>query len=388
MLGNFTYDNPTRIHFGPDAMEALAGELAAYGPVVQLVYGGGSIKKNGIYDQVIEALAAAGKTVVEDAGVMPNPTVEKLNEGIEIGRNAGVDLILAVGGGSVIDYAKAVSVSIHCDADPWQHYFVDFADPTCEIVPVGSVLTMVGTGSEMNGGSVITNHATHTKVGHVFGPNVNPRFSILNPTYTLTLPAYQMVSGIYDAMNHVMEQYFSGDDDNTSDYLAEGLMRSLVHSGSIAVADPQDYEARSNIMWDATLALNTLISRGKPTDWMVHMIAQGIAGHTNSTHGHTLAAVSLPYYRRVAAAAPAKFARFSHVVFDIDAAGKTDEQLAGEGLEALAAWMDELGLARNLTELGATPEMVEDLTDSVIQMDGGYLDINRQLIVDVITESL
>lgn len=388
MLGNFTYDNPTRVHFGPDAMDALVGELKQYGPVVQLVYGGGSIKANGIYDQVIAALEAAGKTVVEDAGVMPNPTYEKLLEGVKIGREANVDFILAVGGGSVIDYAKAVSVSIHCDADPWQRYFVDFAEPTCKIVPVGSVLTMVGTGSEMNGGSVITNHEAHIKCGHIFGPEVFPRFSILNPNFTLTLPAYQMVSGIYDAFNHTMEQYMSGSDDNTSDYLSEGIMRSLVVAGRAAVADPSDYEARSNIMWSATLALNTLIAKGKSCDWMVHMLGQGIAAYTDATHGHTLSAVSLPYYRRVAAAAPAKFARMAHMVFDIPTAGMTDEAVTERGLEALGAWIDEMGLTKNITELGATPDMIDDIADAVFTANGGYLDIDRQLVIDILTESL
>ena len=238
--------------------------------------------------------------MAEISGVMPNPTLEKLYEGVKIAREHHADLLLAVGGGSVCDYAKAVSVSVNCQEDPWEKYYIRFEEPDCETLPVGCVLTMVGTGSEMNAGAVITNHETKMKIGHVFvDEKIMPRFSILNPKYTLTLPHYQMVAGIYDIFNHICEQHFSGEDDNTSDYISEGLMRSLLHSSRIANKDPQNYEARSNIMWTATWALNTLVSRGKSTDWMVHMIGQSVGAYTNATHGMTLAAVSLPYYRHI-----------------------------------------------------------------------------------------
>lgn len=266
MLGNFTYCNPTKLYFGKGALDGLNAELPKYGKNVLLVYGGGSIKKNGIYDKVVAALKANGKEIFEDAGVMPNPTVEKLYEGVERARRAKADLILAVGGGSVCDYAKAVSVSVNCEEDPWEKYFVRFEEPSCETIPVGCVLTMVGTGSEMNGGSVITNHKAKMKVGHVFADEkIFPRFSVLDPEFTYTLPKYQMVSGFYDIMSHIMEQYFSGTDDNTSDYIMEGLMRSLVHSSRIAVKEPENYEARSNVMWTATWALNTLVGRVQST---------------------------------------------------------------------------------------------------------------------------
>lgn len=273
MLGNFTYCNPTKLYFGKDALQNLPAELAKYGKKVVLVYGSGSIKKNGIYDAVTKILAEAGKDVAEIAGVMSNPTIHKLREGIAIARKHGADFILAVGGGSVIDYSKALSVSVNCDEDPWEKYFVRFEEPTCETIPVGTVLTMVGTGSEMNAGAVITYPEKKLKMGKVFADEkIMPRFSILNPVYTMTLPKYQMVAGIYDIFNHICEQYFSGTDDNTSDYLAEGLMRNVVEASRTAVKNPQDYEARSNLMWDATWALNTLIAKGKSTDWMVHML--------------------------------------------------------------------------------------------------------------------
>lgn len=391
MLGDFTYHNPTKLIFGTHAMDALVGELAAYGPRVQLVYGGGSIKENGIYDQVISALEAAGKTVVEDGGVMPNPTVEKLNEGVAIARENQVDLILAVGGGSCIDYAKAVSVSANLPegVDPWQKYWVDFDEPTCPIVPVGAVLTMVGTGSEMNAGSVITNHETHMKVGHVFASaEVCPKFAVLNPEFTYSLPRYQMVAGIFDIMNHITEQYFSDTDDNTSDYLSEGLMRSLVRASRAAVKDPEDYEARSNIMWCATWALNTLVSRGKSTDWEVHMIGQAVGAHTDATHGMTLSAVALPYYRLIMPYGTEKFARFATEVWDVDPAGKTTEELAAAGLDAMEAWMREIGCVMNLSELGVTEDMLEGIADSTLILQGGYHVLTRDEVIGVLRESL
>lgn len=389
MLGNFTYCNPTKLYFGKGALDGLNAELPKYGKNVLLVYGGGSIKKNGIYVKVVAALKANGKEIFEDAGVMPNPTVEKLYEGVERARRAKADLILAVGGGSVCDYAKAVSVSVNCEEDPWEKYFVRFEEPSCETIPVGCVLTMVGTGSEMNGGSVITNHKAKMKVGHVFADEkIFPRFSVLDPEFTYTLPKYQMVSGFYDIMSHIMEQYFSGTDDNTSDYIMEGLMRSLVHSSRIAVKEPENYEARSNVMWTATWALNTLVAKGKDTDWEVHMLGQAVGAITNATHGMTLAAVSLPYYRHIMPYGLAKFKRFAMNVWDISPAGKTDEQIAEEGLSAMESWMKELGLVMNITELGADESMLGDLVNATLVMQGGYKVLTKEEILQIFKESL
>lgn len=388
MLGNFSYCNPTRLYFGEDSLNYLHDELSKYGPTVMLCYGSGSIKKNGIYDQVMDILKASGKTVVEDAGVMPNPTVEKLYEGCRIAKENNVDFILAVGGGSVCDYAKAVSVSVYCEEDPWEKYYLKMEDVSCKIVPVGCVLTMVGTGSEMNGGAVITNHSQKRKIGHVFGDQVFPKFAILNPRYTLTLPKYQMVAGFYDIFNHITEQYFSGEDDSTSDYIAEGLMRSLVHSSRIAVKNPEDYEARSNIMWTATWALNTLIAQGKSTDWMVHMIGQSIGAYTDATHGMTLAAVSLPYYRHICPYGLKKFCRFAVNVWNVDAAGKTEEEVAAEGLSRMESWMKEIGLVMNITQLGVREEMLEGIADGTFIMQGGYHVLTHDEIVEILKESM
>ena len=328
------------------------------------------------------------KDVAEIEGVMPNPSLEKLYEGIDIARKHKVDLLLAVGGGSVCDYAKAVSVSVNCEQDPWEKYYLKFEEPDCEIIPVGCVLTMVGTGSEMNAGAIITNHETKLKIGHVFSDEkIMPRFSILNPKYTLTLPHYQMVSGIYDIFNHICEQYFSGEDDNTSDYISEGLMKSVVYSSRIANKNPQDYEARSNIMWSATWALNTLVAKAKSTDWMVHMLGQSLGACTDATHGMTLSAVSLPYYRHIMPYGLAKFVRFAKNVWDIDATGKTDEQIAAEGLEAMENWMKELGLVLNITELGATEDMIPDLVKGTLVMTGGYKILDAGEIEQIFRES-
>ena len=388
MLGNFTYCNPTKIHFGPDALDSLGGELAKYGKNVLLVYGGGSIKKNGIYDSIIKILENSGKNVTELGGVMPNPTSDKLIEGVKVARENKIDFILAVGGGSVCDYSKAVSVSVNCDEDPWEKYFIRFEEPTCDIVPVGCVLTMVGTGSEMNGGSVITNHHQKLKIGHVFGEEVFPKFAVLNPEFTFSVPQYQMVSGIYDIMSHILEQYFSGEDDNTSDYIMEGMLRSLIHSADAAVKNPRDYEARSNIMWTATWALNTFVAMGKTTDWEVHMLGQAVAAHTDATHGMTLAAVSMPYYRLIMPYGLKKFARYAKAVWDVRPEGKSDGQIAAEGLDRMEAWMKSIGLVMNITDLGANESMLDGIVKSTLIMEGGYKVLTEDDVRAILKASL
>lgn len=389
MLGNFAYCNPTKLYFGDESLNYLKEELPKYGKKVVLIYGGGSIKKNGIYDEVVKLLTDSGKDVAEISGVMPNPTLAKLYEGVEIARKHHADLLLAVGGGSVCDYSKAVAVSVNCKDDPWEKYYVRFEEPDCDIIPVGCVLTMAGTGSEMNAGSVITNERTKQKIGHVFASEaVMPRFTVLNPNYTLTLPKYQMVSGIYDIFNHICEQYFSGEDDNTSDYISEGLMRSVIHSSRIAVQNPQDYEARSNIMWTATWALNTLVAKGKSSDWMVHMLGQAVGGYTNATHGMTLSAVSLAYYHYILPYGLAKFVRYAKNVWDVDPTGKTDEQIAEEGLSAMEAWMKEIGVVMHLSEFGVTEDNLESIADLTLPMNGGYKVLDRNEIIEIFRKSL
>ena len=387
MLGNFVYCNPTKLFFGKDSLKELPAALNGYERIM-LVYGGGSIKKTGLYDKVTAILKENGKQVFEDGGVMPNPTTVKLAEGCRIARENNVDFILAVGGGSVCDYSKAVSASAYCGGDPWKMFYERFEEPSGRIIPIGCVLTMVGTGSEMNGGSVITNPDKKMKVGHVFGEALYPRFAILDPEVTFTLPEYQMKAGFFDIMSHILEQYFSGEDDNTSDYIMEGLLRSLIHSTRVAVKNPRDYEARSNIMWTATWALNTLVAMGKSTDWEVHMIGQAVGAHTNATHGMTLSAVSLPYYRYILPYGVKKFARYAVNVWDVDPAGKTDEQTALEGLEAMERYMREIGLVMNITELGVTESMIDAIADSTLIMTGGYKVLTRGEVVEILRRSL
>lgn len=388
MLGNFTYCNPTRLYFGKDALDGLNKELPKFGKNILLVYGGGSIKKNGIYDKVLEICVKNGKNVFEDAGVMPNPTTDKLRDGIERARACKADFILAVGGGSVCDYAKALSASVHLDDDPWEKYYVRSEAPNCEIVPVGCVLTMVGTGSEMNGGAVITNTAQKLKIGHVFSDEVFPKFSVLNPEFTFTVPKYQMVAGIFDIMSHIFEQYFSGTDDCSNDYIMEGMLRSLIHSANIAVENPKDYEARSNIMWLATWALNTFVEKGKTTDWEVHMLGQAVGAHTDATHGMTLSAVSLPYYRYILPYGAERFARHAVNVWGVNPEGKSTEEVGEEGLSVMEKWMKKIGLVTNISELGVTEEDIDAVADSTLVMKGGYKVLTKDDIKAILRASL
>ena len=388
MLGNFSYSNPTKLYFGEESLSFLNEELPKYGEKVLLVYGGGSIKQTGLYDEIMQILAENGKQVFEDAGVMPNPTVEKLTEGCQIAKDNGVDFILAVGGGSVCDYAKAVSASAFCEEDPWEKYFIRKEAVDNRIIPLGCVLTMVGTGSEMNGGSVITNTATKQKLGRVFEDDVFPKFSILNPVLTYTVPKVQMVAGFFDIMSHILEQYFSNEDDNTSDYIMEGLLKSLIHSSKIALENPTDYEARSNIMWTATWALNRLVAKGKSTDWMVHMIGQSIGAYTDATHGMTLSAISLPYYRLILPAGLAKFKRYAINVWEVNPEGKTDEQVALEGLSEMENYMRMLGLVLNIKELGVTQDMLEGIVAGSFITKGGYKVLTKEDIMSVLIESM
>ena len=388
MTGNFTFHNPTKLYFGEEAIENLSKELENYGNKVMLVYGGGSIKRNGIYEAVKKELEKAGKTVVELGGVMPNPTIDKVREGMRMAKEEAVDFILAVGGGSTIDYCKAVAGSTYCEADPWEYYFNEWGEMTCRWIPVGCVLTMAGTGSEMNSGSVISNHSENRKKFYYFR---NPDFAILNPVYTYTVPQYQTVAGIYDIMSHILEQYLSGNDDNTSDYISEGLMRSLIVSSRKVLVNPEDYEARSNIMWTATWALNGLIECGKPTDWMVHMLGQAVAAYTDATHGHTLSAVSGAYYRLLISRsedAVKKFCLLAQTVWDVRPEGKSAKEVALEGLERMEEWMRSLGMAMNITDCGADESMLEGIADACPINESGYVVLSRADVIDVLRKSL
>ena len=260
--------------------------------------------------------------------------------------------------------------------------------PSCKTLAIGAVLTMVGTGSEMNGGSVITNRKEGFKRGKVFGPALFPRFAILNPCFTMTVPQYQMVAGFFDIMSHLMEQYFAGTADCTTDYIIEGLMRSLIHSSRIAAKNPQDYEARANIMWTATWALNSLLKCGKGGDWEVHQIGHAIGLVTDATHGMTLASVSLPYYRHVMHDGLHQFVRFAKNVWGVRPEGKSDEQVAIEGLKNLEEWMQEIGVVKHSRELGVTEENLNQVADAVLILPVGYRTLTRDEVVAILRESM
>lgn len=385
MKYDFNYYNPTKIYFGKSAVENLENELENYGRNVLLIYGKGSIKQSGLYDTVTAALKNTKKTVTELSGIKSNPTYAQMTEGAKLVRDNDINLILAVGGGSVIDCAKAISVSAYCEEDPWHKYWVNFEAVDNKIVPVGTILTMAGTASEMNSGSVITNEEKMIKGGRVFGPEVNPKFSILNPEYTYSVPKTQMISGIFDVMSHLMEQYFSGDDNNTTDYVIEGVMRSLIESALKALENPTDYEARSNIMWCATLGLNTITGLSKKQDWEVHNIEHQVGAYTDCPHGIGLAIVSIPYYRHIYKSGIDKFVRFAENIWNVNTNGMTKDSAALAGIEQLSQFIKKLGIPQTLREIGATEDMLKKIAKSTVP-GGGYKYIDNNEILEILRE--
>lgn len=387
MKFDFNYYNPTKIYFGKTALNNLKKELANYGENILLVYGKNSIKKNGLYDKVMEILKESNKKVVELQGIKSNPTYTQMMEGARLVKENNVDLILAVGGGSVIDCSKGIAVSAYSEEDPWQKYWVDCKRVDNKVVPVGSILTMVGTGSEMNGGSVITNEEKMLKNGRVFSANVYPKFSILNPEYTYTVPKNQMVSGIFDTLSHLMEQYFSGDDNNTTDYVIEGVMNALIDNARVAIENQMDYEARSNIMWCATLGLNTVTGLSKEQDWEVHMIEHQVGAYTDCPHGIGLAIVSVPYYRYIYKYGLDKFVRFAKKVWKIHGKDMSKDEIALAGIEKLSDFIKELGIPTTLREIGATEEMLPLIANSTEIMDSGYKKLTADEILEILKEA-
>ena len=386
MIYDFTYYNPTKIYFGKGALSNLTEELKNYGKTVLLVYGKGSIKKIGLYDQVVAILKEAGKEIVELAGINLNPRYAQVLEGARLVREGQVDLILAVGGGSTIDCAKAISVSAYCEGDPWTKYWMNREDVTHPIVPVGSILTMTGTASEMNGGSVITHEELKIKKGRVFPANVNPKFSILNPEYTYSVSKYQMTSGIFDIMSHLMEQYFSGEDDNVTDYLIEGVLENLIGATRKALCDSTDYEARSNIMWCATVALNRITGLSKTQDWEVHNMEHQVGAYTDCAHGVGLAILSVPYYRHIYSYGLDKFVRFARKVWKVNEEGKSKEEIALAGIQALGAFIQEMGIPTTLREVGVSEEMLPLIAKSTIQ-GGGYKVLSEAEILKILQQA-
>ena len=387
MNGNFEYYNPTKVYFGKNSIENLKVELNKVGKKILLTYGTGSIKKNGIYDKVKSILNECGKEVYELSGIHSNPSYSSLLEGKELIEKNKIDFILAVGGGSVIDCSKGIAAAVG-ESDPWTKYYVNQEPLTHKVTPIGTILTMVGTGSEMNSGSVITYEEKKLKLGRVYGENNYPVFSILDPTYTLTVPYNQMVSGIFDMFSHLMEQYFSNDGDNTSDYILEGLLRAVIDHGRKASQNPTDYEARSNLMWEATLALNTLVGLGKMQDWNVHGIEHQLGAYTHCPHGLGLAVISYPYYKYISKFGKDQFEKFAINVFNVKKENKTQDQIINEGIEEIEKFIKDLKIPTTLKELGATKEMLPLIAESAVNngLTGGFHPLNVEETLKILED--
>ena len=386
MLKDFSLHLPTKVYFGHGALSHLGPALSEFGPRVLLVYGKGAIKRIGLYETVMRILAASGKTVFELEGVSPNPRYSEVLRGVSIVKENKIDFILAVGGGSVIDCAKAISASAFCRGNSWKKYWVDLRPLDHKVVPIGAVVTLAGTGSELNSCSVITNEEAEIKEGRVFPPSLCPRFAILQPEITYSLPPYQMACGIFDALSHMMEQYFSGKDDNVTDYILEGLMEALIRAARTAMKDPENYEARSNIMWCAAMALNCISGASKDGDWEVHAIEHQLGAATDCAHGAGLAAISIPYYRHICGDGVERFARFATRVFGVTAIGRSDLALAHLGIDRLENFVRELDLPLSLKALGAT-EKTLDFVVQTVELGGGYRFLSREEIGEILRQA-
>ena len=394
-MKNFIFENSTKVYFGEGCVkEHLTDLLSGYGQNVLLAYGGGSIKKNGVYEEVVSALEKAGKAVTEFTGIMENPTYEKALEGAALVRKYAVDLILAVGGGSVMDCCKAASLAARYEGDAWEDFWENAGKLDFEPVPLGVIVTSSGSGSECNGGAVITNEETKIKTDRDY-PALNPRFALLDPAYTYSVPLRQMLAGGFDILSHIMETYFSEpNDDNVSDDISEALMKNVIRNLRTAVKEPRDYTARSNLMWDAVMAENRIIKMGKRLDFECHMMEHQLGAYTNCSHGEGLAVLHPVYYRHICRDGAVKFARFAVNVWGInreDKSGrkKTDEELALAGVEKLADFIKEIGLPSSLTEIGITDEtLLNAAADSCACNAGGYRQLTRGEIRQIFEEAL
>lgn len=383
-MRDFIFHNPVKIYFGKGQVRHIAQEVECVEGAVLVVYGGGSIKRNGAYDDVMAALAGTGRKIIELPGVTPNPRLDKALEGVRLVKEHGVGLILAVGGGSVIDCAKFISLGsgIGDDEDLWDDY-IETGKPAPEgLIPVGVVLTTAATGSEMGDAAVLTNWERNRKLGYTSFP-LMPRFSVLDPSYLMTLPAEQTVYGFEDMFCHTCEQYFSYPvDDNLSDEIAEGIQRHILRSWRACLSDPKDYEARSNAMWDSTLALNRIISRGKEEDWVTHGIEHALSAYTDIAHGAGLAVVHphwMAYVYLVNDEVTARFARWAVDVWGVTPTGKTDRTVAEEGIDRYVDFLRRVGAPLTLSEAGVPddPASLDKYADHAGEAGGSFVQIHR-----------
>ena len=348
-MNNFIYENKTKVYFGKDTVKEYLGSLLGnYGETVMLAYGGGSIKRNGVYDEIVGILNAAGKRVVELSGIMPNPTYAKAQEGAKLARENHVDLILAVGGGSVSDCCKVISAQTMLDEDIWEMEYTKHALPT-KFIPLGTIVTVFGTGSEMNNGAVITHEEKKIK-GALWGAQAD--FAFFDPSYTLSVPMQQVISGAFDTLSRAMETYFGKpDENNLSDDINEAVMRSVIRNIRVLLADPENYDARSELAWASAMAENGVLKIGKVTDFQCHQIEHQLGAYTNCNHGAGLAVIHPVLYRHIYKSGAARFARWAKNVWGITPKD-SDEETAIAGIDALAAFIKEIGLPTSFTELG------------------------------------
>ena len=380
-MNKFTYSYPTKVYFGQKIVKkAFDEELPKVGKTIMLAYGGGSIKENGIYDEMITLLKKAGKEIVEFYGIMPNPTYAKVQEGAALVRERRVDFILAVGGGSVIDCCKIIAAQAKNEEDIWNMEFIQRKLPA-DAIPLGAIVTASGTGAEMNGGAVITNEALHIKIG-VLG--FAPRFAVLDPSYTLSVPPIQVISGAFDTLSHAMETYFGqSDQDNVSDDVALAVMRNTVINMRRLLADINDIQARSNLMWDSAMAENGILKVGRLTDFQVHQIEHQLGAYTDCNHGQGLAVIQPIYYRHILETAREKFTRFAKVVFGADT--------AEAGLDALEKLIRDCGLPTKMGELKSvveiTPELLRQVADTCNIIKYGPRELTRNEIYHILNEA-
>lgn len=383
-MNNFIYENKTKVYFGKGGVKEYLGcLLKKYGETVMLAYGGGSIKTNGVYDEVVSILNAQKKRIVEFSGIMPNPTYEKVQEGARLAREKGVDLILAIGGGSVSDCCKIVSAQARLDDDIWTLENEKHTFPS-DFIALGTIVTVFGTGSEMNAGAVITHEEKKIK-GALFGAQAD--FAFLDPMYSMSVPMKQVISGAFDTLSHAMETYFGKpDENNLSDDLSEAVMRSVIRNVRILLSDPENYFARSELAWASSMAENGILKIGKITDFQAHQIEHQLGAYTNCNHGAGLAVIHPVLYRHICASGAERFARFAKNVWGVEQKATTEET-ALAGVEALASFIKEVGLPTSLSELGISDETdLRAVADSTNITAGCCKKLTHDEIFEILTE--
>lgn len=381
-MNKFTFSYPTKVFFGEGVAEqALSSELCKDFKNVMLAFGGGSVKKNGIYDEIKNLLEKLGKNVVDFSGIMPNPTYTKVQEGAELARKNNIDFILAVGGGSVIDCCKVISAQALLDEDIWSHEYSKGKFPTTGI-PMGAVVTASGTGAEMNAGAVITYEDKKWK-GPLFGTAAS--FAVLDPSYTMSVPPMQVLSGAFDTLSHAMETYLgTSDEDNVSDDVALAIMKNTVVNMRRLLKNINDIQARSNLMWDSAMAENGILKCGRSTDFQAHQMEHQLGAYTDCNHGQGLAVIHPSYYRHIVKDAPQKFERFAKEVFG----AKTAEG----GIKALENLIKECGLPTKMSQLKSkteiTQELLRNVADTCNIIKSGPRELDREETYEILTECM